>query len=286
MKVAAVVVTFNRKDMLLETLDGLCKQTRSVDRIFLINNASSDGTQQLLEEKGVLEWDNLEYHSLKENTGGAGGFSYGMQVAVDAGYDWVWTMDDDIEPDHKALEKLLEYTDISECMNSRKVFTENGESQYWEQYFDFATCRLIDLKNASFRCGKEWCSVNVACFEGMLASRNLIIKISPPDPDYFIIHDDTVFGIKASFHTNVIYVRDAVFYKKVYGYGAVTPMRCYYMIRNLFKLRREVFDTGLVGERSAFTKFLFFLNLAQYFNESTECPKGVGDCQSVGQRVV
>lgn len=261
MKVAAVVVTFNRKELLLETLSGLANQTRSVDKILLIDNASTDGTHQLLEERGVLGWDNLEYHNLPKNTGGAGGFSYGMQLAVDLGFDWVWTMDDDIEPDHTALEKLLEYTDISECINCRKVFTGNGETQYWEQYFDFETCRLIDLKNASFRSGKDWCSVNVACFEGMLASRDLIVKISVPDPDYFIIHDDTVFGIKASFHTNVIYVRDAVFHKKIYSYGAITPMRCYYMIRNCFKLRREVYATGLVGRATAFTKFLFFLNL-------------------------
>jgi rhamnopyranosyl-N-acetylglucosaminyl-diphospho-decaprenol beta-1,3/1,4-galactofuranosyltransferase len=95
----------------------------------------------------------------------------------------------------------------------------------------------------------------------MLASTRLIKKISPPDPSYFIYHDDTVFGIKASFHTNVIYVRDAIFLKKVYGYGAITPFRCYYMIRNTFRLKREVFDTGLVGSSSKLSNFLFFVNL-------------------------
>ncbi|RLA49703.1 MAG: hypothetical protein DRR42_15115, partial [Gammaproteobacteria bacterium] len=39
------------------------------------------------------------------------------------------------------------------------------------------------------------------------------------------------------------------------------PMRAYYMIRNLFRLKREVFATGLVGDSSKFTNFLFFLNL-------------------------
>ncbi|RLA43932.1 MAG: glycosyl transferase, family 2, partial [Gammaproteobacteria bacterium] len=199
MKIAAVVVTFNRKDMLLETLRGLRQQTRKLDRIYLINNASTDGTEELLRSENILDWDNLDYCPLDKNTGGAGGFATGMQLAYDAGYDWIWTMDDDIEPDQNALQELLKYSDISQCMNSTKIFTQNNETQYWEQYFDFATARLIDLKNASFHNGRDWCTVNVACFEGMLVHRNIIDKIGLPEADYFIYHDDTVFGIKASF---------------------------------------------------------------------------------------
>lgn len=261
MKIAAVVVTFNRKEMLLETLEGLRQQKRKPDRIFVINNASSDGTEELLSSRNILDWGDLEYVALDKNIGGAGGFNKGIQLAYEAGYDWIWTMDDDVEPDDNALEELLKYTGISRCMNSTKIFTENNEPQYWEQYYDFATARLIDLKNTSFRHGRDWCTVNVACFEGMLVHRSLIDEIGLPDEGYFIYHDDTVFGIKASFYTNVIYVRKAIFRKKIYGYGAITPLRTYYMIRNSFRLKREVYATGLVGESSKFTNFLFFLNL-------------------------
>ena len=261
MKIAAVVVTFNRKDMLLETLDGLRRQTRRLDRIFLINNASTDGTDELLRCRKILDAEDVEYVHLEKNIGGAGGFNRGMRLAHEAGYDWIWSMDDDVEPEETALDELLKYSHLSRCMNSTKVFTENNETQYWEQYFDFATGRLIDLKNASFRNGRDWCAVNVACFEGMLVHRSIIDEIGLPDAGYFIYHDDTVFGIKASFYTSVIYVRKAVFRKKIYGYGAITPMRSYYMIRNTFRLKREVFATGLVGESTAFTNFLFFLNV-------------------------
>ena len=95
----------------------------------------------------------------------------------------------------------------------------------------------------------------------MLVHRSLIDEIGLPETGYFIYHDDTVFGIKASLYTNVIYVKNAIFRKKIYGYGAITPMRSYYMIRNTIRLKREVFGTGLVGHPSNFTNFLFFLNL-------------------------
>ena len=170
-------------------------------------------------------------------------------------------MDDDVEPRADCLETLLKYSAISKCINSTKIFTKNNEVQYWEQYFDFATSRLIDLKNVSFLNEKEWCSSNVACFEGMLVHRDVVEKIGAPDASYFIYHDDTVYGILASFYTNVIYVRDAIFDKKIYGYGDVTPMRAYYSIRNSFRLKSDVFKTGLVGESTRFSNFLFLLNM-------------------------
>ena len=264
MKIAAVVVTYNRKNLLVETLRGLSRQSVPIDRIFLIDNASTDGTEQLLRAEGWLDVKHVSYLKMSRNLGGAGGFEKGMRKAYEAGYDWLWTMDDDVEPNDDALEAMLGYSQISQCINATKIFTQNGEIQYWEQFFDFATGRLVDLKNVSFAMGRDWCPVNVACFEGMLIHSDLVSKIGFPDPAYFIYHDDTVYGVKASFHTTVIYVRNAVFKKKIYGYGDPNPFRSYYMIRNSFRLKRDAFNAAPVGRSSRYTNFLFFLNVARY----------------------
>ncbi|RMG35011.1 MAG: glycosyltransferase, partial [Methanobacteriota archaeon] len=42
--IAAVIVTFNRKEMLIRCLEGIFSQTRPVSAIFIIDNASTDGT--------------------------------------------------------------------------------------------------------------------------------------------------------------------------------------------------------------------------------------------------
>jgi rhamnopyranosyl-N-acetylglucosaminyl-diphospho-decaprenol beta-1,3/1,4-galactofuranosyltransferase len=262
MTCAAVVVTYNRRELLQETLRGLFAQTTAPDVIYVIDNASTDGTGEAL--RPLLEADRIRYLRLATNTGGAGGFAFGLNQAARDGHDWIWTMDDDVEPRPDALQVMLSYTGISECINATKIFTANGEVQYWEQYFDFATGRLIDLKNSSFQNGKKWCGTNVACFEGMLVSRRVLEQVGAPDPEYFIYHDDTLFGIRASLVTNVIFVRDAVFDKKIYGYGAVSPMRVYYHVRNVFLLRREAFGTGFFGAPTKITKFLFFINMMYY----------------------
>jgi rhamnopyranosyl-N-acetylglucosaminyl-diphospho-decaprenol beta-1,3/1,4-galactofuranosyltransferase len=52
--VCAVVVTYNRKNLLLECLEAIRRQTRPVDGIYIIDNASDDGTPELLKENGYI----------------------------------------------------------------------------------------------------------------------------------------------------------------------------------------------------------------------------------------
>ena len=54
MSVAALVLTRNRKELLLECLAGLDGQTVKPDRVVIVDNASDDGTPELLRERGVV----------------------------------------------------------------------------------------------------------------------------------------------------------------------------------------------------------------------------------------
>lgn len=69
-----MIVTFNRKALLTRTLGALYRQTCSVDKVLVIDNASTDGTANLLREQGYLIKENFEYQQLKTNTGGAAVF--------------------------------------------------------------------------------------------------------------------------------------------------------------------------------------------------------------------
>ena len=52
LRVAAVVVTYNRKELLMECLEALLRQTRPLQAIYIIDNASTDGTPELLHREG------------------------------------------------------------------------------------------------------------------------------------------------------------------------------------------------------------------------------------------
>jgi rhamnopyranosyl-N-acetylglucosaminyl-diphospho-decaprenol beta-1,3/1,4-galactofuranosyltransferase len=87
--VAAVVVTYNRSRLLLECLDALLRQTRPVDKIVLIDNASTDGTVEVLRSRGYLANPKIDYQRSEFNSGGAGGFHDGMKRAHELGFDWI-----------------------------------------------------------------------------------------------------------------------------------------------------------------------------------------------------
>ena len=105
MRVVAVVVTHNRKESLLRCIDALRHQHGAVTDILVVDNASTDGTAEVLVP--LMEEGAILYRNTGENLGGAGGFNVGMRLAVEMGYDRLWVMDDDCIPDPSALSALL-----------------------------------------------------------------------------------------------------------------------------------------------------------------------------------
>ena len=256
--VCAVVVTYNRRNLLLECLKALQKQTRPIQAIYLIDNASIDGTPELLLEKGYIKelppkdlkepwakefeiknltdenYIRLYYVRMCENTGGAGGFHEGVKRTYEKGYDWLWLMDDDVEPKSDCLENMFKYTSISKCIHPYK-FYKDGSQFLWEQHLDIISGWVALLNDISFRNGKDYCYVNVGCFEGMLINRNIVGKIGFPDPRFFIALDDTTYGFLASLFTNVIYIKNAVMIKKLDNrWKLISYENIYYNVRNEF----------------------------------------------------
>lgn len=105
LRVAAVVVTYNRLPLLQQCLQALAAQCAHLEAIWVIDNASTDGTQTAVQ---AMHLENLVYRNTGKNLGGAGGFAYGVKEAAMAGYDALWLMDDDTIPEPEALQNLLE----------------------------------------------------------------------------------------------------------------------------------------------------------------------------------
>ena len=109
LRVVAVVVAFDRRELLVAALGALAAQTRGVDALVLVDNASTDGSgeaaQALARETGLP----LDLVTLARNTGGAGGFAAGTARALAHHHpDLLWLMDDDTVPAPTALAALLD----------------------------------------------------------------------------------------------------------------------------------------------------------------------------------
>ena len=106
--IVAVVVTYNRKELLKECIEELTKN-KEID-VMIIDNASTDGTADMIKE---YTSNKLFYVNTGKNLGGAGGFNFGIKEALKQdNYDYIWIMDDDTIVHEDSLEKLVEKAEL------------------------------------------------------------------------------------------------------------------------------------------------------------------------------
>ena len=252
--ICAIVVTYNRKELLIECLRGLLRQTIPLDGIYLVDNASKDGTLEYLKENNFLEITNIKeneeyykelkinnittifyYLRLSENKGGAGGFYEGIKNAYSKGFDWLWLMDDDVEPFDNALETQLKYKDISKCIHPAKQYL-NGDRYVWEGCLnELDGFEYFKEDDEFLKYSKNFIPVNFGNFEGMLINKEIIKHIGYPNRELFMIGDDTIYGYNASKYTLNIYIKDICFIKKLDNRGKIpSVLKRYLNFRNKY----------------------------------------------------
>src|SRR5947209_7146356 len=89
--VASVAVCWNGRGILPGLLESLQKQTRPLNELIVVDNASTDGTMELLSE----QYPSVKVIRLATNEGVSGGYSAGLEYALGRNYDWVWMLDQD-----------------------------------------------------------------------------------------------------------------------------------------------------------------------------------------------
>lgn len=181
--ITAIVVTYNRIALLRKCISSLLQQTLPLRRIIIIDNASHDGTKEAF--SNIVD-QRILYIRLPENTGGAGGFSAGIQHAVKLSDSWFWLMDDDACPYPNAAEELA-----AVAKNTNNIY---GSLAVFEQYTSWTTT-LIDqarVVNLVREVPKE-AHVESLPFLGFLIHRNLVDKVGLPDVGYFIAADDVEY---------------------------------------------------------------------------------------------
>lgn len=188
-KTAAVVVTYNRKELLAQCVDRLLGQAGAACDILVIDNASTDGTGEMIRVQfGRPE---VIYENTGSNLGGAGGFEYGVEKAVRMGYEYIWIMDDDTLPEKHALAELLS---ADHALKGRWGFLSSAA--YWT---DGSICRAnVQKKTLSRFIGeKEYraalAPVRMGSFVSLFVKREIVLELGLPIGEYFIWTDDYEF---------------------------------------------------------------------------------------------
>lgn len=197
-KIAAIVVSFNRRILLQECVEGLLHQTRPVDAIYIIDNGSNDGSREYLASIEA-EYDHVTAVFSATNLGGAGGFSTGLSTAFEKGFDWYWLMDDDAEPTRDALENLMSSEDAARkdvLAMCGAVCGIDTRTQFWHQgTFDERMYPIAatseDHATSSFR-------IDYMSFVGACIRHNAIRQVGFPLKEYFVWNDDVEYTARLS----------------------------------------------------------------------------------------
>jgi GT2 family glycosyltransferase len=236
--VCAVVVTHNRRDLLSTCLNRLEAQTRRPDGILVVDNASTDGTADLLARRAGIEVERLEV-----NGGGAGGFARGLRVAHEAGYEWIWLLDDDTFAEPTCLEALLDgvrrapaapsvVSSVARWRDGR-LHPMNGP---WLRNGRAEFARAARARLASMR---------AATFVSTMVRRDAVDRHGLPPGHYFIWLDDIEYTARILRHEPGYVVPDSTalhWTPRPYNSVTDTRERFYFKVRNhLWLLRGQAF---------------------------------------------
>jgi len=212
-KIATIIVTYNRKDLLIECLRAVNAQTFSSHIVYIIDNASTDGTREELRRNGFFNNRigsvNYTYINTGNNIGGAGGFYVGLKMAYESAeaFDGFWVMDDDGCPDPNQLKHLVNYMGTYHYISPLVLDKENHKKMAFGK---LGVDDLQPLTDNGIMLGRA------NPFNGILFSRQLISDVGYPEKDMFIWGDEWQYHLRAKKSGYIpITVVDAIHYHPI-----------------------------------------------------------------------
>ena len=255
-RAVAIVVTHNRKKLLIKCINALLQQSECCDTI-VVDNASTDGTFKLLQDCGLISNERIHYLHLSENVGGSGGFYHGIAYAMSNHWQWFWLMDDDARPEPKAFEHLMSCSiDHRTVYGSVAVEHEKGSLKLcWPVLaINNGVKKIVDCPEKIHNLQQ----VDNIPFLGFFIHRDLVESIGYPDRGFFIYGDDVEYSERAKkYGAKMVLIKsskirhplsDSKIFNLKYisvAYRQLSPWKTYYDVRNKLFVSKKYFGSKL-----------------------------------------
>ncbi len=198
----AVVVTYNRKELLYKCLTNLLSIKNDDLNILVVDNCSTDGTSEYISS---LIGDKVYYARLEENLGGAGGFSYGIKKAIEMGAYYLWIMDDDCMAGQSSLDALL-----------NRANQENDNFGFLSSVVKWTDGSICNMNRQRVSISKKVTDytktqpIVMASFVSLLFTKKVVEEVGLPIKEFFIWGDDGEYTARISKKHKCYLVSDSV----------------------------------------------------------------------------
>ena len=208
-------------------------QSRAPDAVIVVDNASADGTAEAVRTK----FPAVHLAELTRNSGGAGGFAYGMALALADHADLIWLMDDDTVPEPGALEALLAARDRHPApppalVASRVLWTDGRAHPMNTPRTKPFVSKAERLTAMSAGCTP----IRSASFVSILVDAAECRRRGLPQADYFLWNDDFEFTTRLLRGNTGLLCPASVVVHKTATFGATNAdpgaERFFYEVRN------------------------------------------------------
>jgi GT2 family glycosyltransferase len=110
-KFAGFLMTYERADILVQTIEKILSQSIAPEKLLIVDNSESNTTELMIKRLGNPI---LVYHKVGKNSGPAGAAKVGLELLSKEGFDWIYWGDDDDAPIFQDTFKILLFTALSD----------------------------------------------------------------------------------------------------------------------------------------------------------------------------
>ena len=252
-KFASFILTFDRPARLEQTIEAVLGQTVVPELLAVVDNGTDERTEKTVEKFADRR---IIYVPTGRNLGSAGGVAFGMQWCYDRGYDWIHSIDDDDPP--KTPDTIERLRSLIGRHDDGTLGAVAAVGSRW----DWRSGELRRLSDDELS-GDRVVDV-VGGGQQLTVRREVIARLSTPNPDYFFGHYDPFYCLQiadAGFRIMIdgdlmreyrqlagrmnLIVRHSVVPR--HDYGAI--WRRYYVSRNYIYAMRNVFGRPRLARR-------------------------------------
>lgn len=241
MKIGVVIVTYNRLAKLTKCLAAYETQALHPKYILIIDNCSTDGSREYLDEwVKHTPMNNPVVIHCPYNAGGAGGFNLGLQEAIKLNAEWIWIADDDAYPQPDCLEKIAAaYESLEEHERKTvqalcgKVVDNKGISINHRRCIRRRLGQIKEIPLSPEKYQDPMAEIDIFSFVGTVIRREAITRVGLPNRDYFIFYDDTEYSLRIRKIGTIKCICDAVILHDSLENSIVRQSwKYYYLFRN------------------------------------------------------
>ncbi len=255
MQIAALIITFNRKEVVKECILSVLNSSLKPDKVLVVDNGSTDGTPQFLKK----EFPEVTLLSLDKNYGPAGGAERGQRYLYEEGYDFIWMLDDDAIIEKDALSNLIKMNSklskeignnfflLSVIYGDRKLQKPLYNIYLYNQTWGIP----VRISDENYK--KQYFPFIVGPMLGLFLPKYIFEKVGFFRGDFFGWYDDTEYvlrvhrnGFQGYAVPNSKIYHPTKFRKKVqllgrkFTFYSGRPKRFYYGTRNNIITQREM----------------------------------------------